>query len=344
MSSLNDFLIKLDKYKVISIIGLAKNVSKTTTLNHIIKHTHNKIVLGLTSIGRDGEKYDVITDLPKPRIFIEKGTYVATARESLKNSEINLEILKHTSISTPMGDILVGKAISSGLIELAGPSTIHQLTKICDELKELGCELILIDGAFDRRTFATPLISEATILSTGASVSDNIKKVVELTLNTVELLTLERENDDDILKITKKIVQNKNVGIINQNKSYKTLDVMTALDAGQYLANILDEQSKYIVIKGAVTDKFLIDIMEFTNFHKNLTLLVEDGTKLFLSSKIFNKFRKKGGSIKVVHLINIIAITINPTSPDGYNFNKNNFLSLLKQNIELPIYDLGPCG
>ena len=57
----------IKKYKVISIIGSSKNVSKTTSLNHIIKLLKNKYTIGVTSIGRDGEPYDAITELPKPK-------------------------------------------------------------------------------------------------------------------------------------------------------------------------------------------------------------------------------------------------------------------------------------
>ena len=84
----------IKEYKIISIIGLAKNVSKTTTLNHIIQVLKGDHKLGLTSIGRDGEKYDAITNLPKPRIFVEEGTYLATAQQSLENSEVKSEIVK----------------------------------------------------------------------------------------------------------------------------------------------------------------------------------------------------------------------------------------------------------
>ncbi|MFX1326696.1 MAG: hypothetical protein ACFE91_00940, partial [Promethearchaeota archaeon] len=62
---------------------------------------------------------------------------------------------------------------------------------------------------------------------------------------------------------------------------------------------------------------------------------------LFLSSKIKEKFEKKGGILKVLNPINIIAITINPTSPYGYEFDKNLFLNLLKKNVNVPVYDLG---
>ena len=207
MDFIKVFLKEINKYKIISIIGLAKNVSKTTTLNYLIKNLKG-FKLGLTSIGRDGEKYDVITELPKPRIFIKKGTIVATARQSFEASEVRIEILKTTEFNTPLGEILILKALSDGFIELAGPSINKNLQEICLELMNLGCDLILIDGAFDRRSYATPSISDATILSTGASVSEDMQNVINLTVHTIELLNLESEEDNEIINIAQDILKN----------------------------------------------------------------------------------------------------------------------------------------
>ena len=106
----------LVEHKIISIIGLAKNVSKTTTLNHILNQIPSNYQLGLTSIGRDGEKYDIISEFPKPRIKIKKGTIVATAEESIKNSEIETIEILNTNISTPMGNVMILRAMNEGFI------------------------------------------------------------------------------------------------------------------------------------------------------------------------------------------------------------------------------------
>ncbi len=333
-------LDKIKEHKIISIIGLGKNTGKTTTLNYIIKNFKGN--LGITSIGRDGEKYDVITRLPKPRIYIEKGTYVATAEQSLDNSIIKMELIKTTGFNTPLGVIKILKSMSSGNVELAGPSINKYLSNICLELINLGCDIILVDGAFDRRSYAAPVISDATILSTGASISEDIHKVVDLTTHTVKLLTLENEKEVEILKLANKIIQNSKIGIIDSKNSIKMLDVITSLDAAIDINENLNSNTKYVVIKGPISDKVLSDLMDSTEKYKGVTFLVEDGTKLFLSKGLLEKFQKKGGILKVLNPIKLIAVTANPTSPFGYEFDKNEFLTLLKEKINIPLYDLGP--
>ena len=332
----------IKKYKVISIIGLSKNVSKTTSLNHIIKLLKNKYTIGVTSIGRDGEPYDAITEIPKPKIIIEEGTIFATAEDSLKNSEIEVELIKGTDFTTPLGIINIYKAKNKGNIELAGPSMNKQLKDLCNDMLKIGCDVIFIDGAFDRRSFATPLISDATILSTGASVSRNMKKVVDQTSHIYDLFTLDVIKDDKIRKISKDILLTAQVGIINDDYSTNKLGESTALGSSKAIFNQLTKDAKYLVIKGAITDSILDEYI-INKKVKDLTVIATDPTKLFISKQAFYKFIKKGGCLKVLDQINLIAITVNHTSPLGYEFENKPFIRLLQERINVPIFNLGPC-
>ena len=57
------------RYKTISIVGMAKNVGKTTALNYLIEEAEDESIrLGITSTGRDGETTDLVTNTDKPRV------------------------------------------------------------------------------------------------------------------------------------------------------------------------------------------------------------------------------------------------------------------------------------
>ncbi|MFX1356825.1 MAG: hypothetical protein ACFFA8_06015, partial [Promethearchaeota archaeon] len=159
---------------------------------------------------------------------------------------------------------------------------------------------------------------------------------------TVKILTLESENDEEIIKKSKEIISKGKIGLIGKDNSIKMLDLLTALGSGKEIIQNLTEDIKYIVINGSITDQLLESLMKPIKKYKNMTILVEDTTKLFITEKIFEKFKKKGGKLRSLNPIKIIAITVNPTSPSGYNFDKVRFLELLKEKINIPIYDLGP--
>ena len=89
-------LLKLikEEYKIISIIGMAKNSGKTVTLNHLLLEAMEEgIQVGITSLGRDGESLDLVTETEKPRIFATEGTIIATATSLLSLGDANVEII-----------------------------------------------------------------------------------------------------------------------------------------------------------------------------------------------------------------------------------------------------------
>ena len=327
----------LQHYQTISIIGMEKNVGKTTTLNKIIKQVWGKFIIGLTSIGRDGESIDEAYNTPKPRIYVRAGTIIATARNCLSNCDITKEIMYNTEISTPMGDVIIIRALSDGYVELAGPSQTKTLVKTCKKFRSLGSTVVFVDGAISRKSFASPSITDATIIATGASVSENIHKVVDLTAHTVRLLSWEAEDDLKIISLSKII--NK-IGLITKDLIVENLNLLTAMDSSQEIIEKLDKNIKYLVIKGVLSDKILEDIMKGTDLYKEITILVEDGTKLFLSHQTLYKFQKAGGILKVINPINIIFMTANPVSPFGYSFENEEFLKLLRKKIDIPIENI----
>lgn len=330
----------IQKYDSVSIIGMNKNVGKTTTLNYILKEARGRISLGLTSIGRDGEETDLVTATDKPKIYVESGTIIATAKQCLFNSDITREILKTTGFNTPMGEIIICRALSDGYVELGGPSVNSHMNVICDELKRFGSELVIVDGALSRKTFASPEVTRATILSTGAALSRSMERVIEETSHTVKLLTTQNEEDMSVLNLVSEVLCRAAVGIIYKSNAIKILDVRTSLGSSKEIVEFLDDNTSYVVIKGVVSDKLLEEIMASTNLYKGVIFLVQDGTKLFLTRDTLYKFQKQGGIIRTINKINVVCVTSNPKSPYGYEFDRHRFLNGLKNNLSVPVFDV----
>ncbi len=177
----------------ISIIGMCKNAGKTTVLNRLIGLLKDDPrVPGLTSIGRDGESVDIVTGTEKPGIWVRRGALVATAADMLRLCDTTREILYTTGVFTPLGEVVVFRALSDGYVQLAGPSMNGQLAELSETLGDLGAGVVLIDGAISRKTLAAPAVSEATILCSGASYAADMETVVADTAYICELLTLPR--------------------------------------------------------------------------------------------------------------------------------------------------------
>lgn len=330
------------KYKIISIVGMSKNSGKTVALNHLIGEAYNeKIIIGITSIGRDGEALDIVTQTEKPRIFAEEGTLIATATKMLDMGDANIEILKVTDYRTPLGEIVIGRVRDGGYVQVAGPQLLSEIKKVSDMMLDLGAGFVIIDGALDRLSQAAPTISDATILSTGAVLSRDMNKVIEETVHVVKTLSLGEIEDENISNIARELMDENQIGVIDKDNNIDIIPLKTALNAGHIMGEHIKEDSRYLIIPGSLVKNTLEDLTRTTRKYKNIEIIIRDGTKIFIEPKEWLKFMKKGVNIKVLDKINIIGVTLNPYSPAGYYFQPEEFQRKMRTYIRnIPVVDL----
>ncbi len=205
------FIEDIIKHTTLSIIGMDKNCGKTVVLNYILNRLRdNKITLAITSIGVDGERVDIVSGGKKPEITLEKGTIFATAETLYTQRRVVSELLAVSDITTAIGDVVIAKALSRGKVMLGGASSTPNLIKLISELKAVGAELTIVDGALSRRSLASPAVTEATILCTGAAVSINIDKLVADTKHTFNMMSLPQyeESGNDVINIEGMLTDN----------------------------------------------------------------------------------------------------------------------------------------
>ena len=121
----------------ITIIGLCKNAGKTTAMCRLIEELSGE-VLAMTSVGRDGERTDVVTGTEKPEIWVPEGTLFATARGMLPLCDTTLQVEGVTDVMTPLGAVGIFRALSDGFIQLAGPSAVNQLAPLSHTFRAMG--------------------------------------------------------------------------------------------------------------------------------------------------------------------------------------------------------------
>ncbi|WP_027701789.1 hypothetical protein [Metaclostridioides mangenotii] len=335
-----NILDEILRYNSLSIIGNYKNVGKTTTLNYILKECLNKnIVLGLTSIGVDGEGLDVVTKTQKPSIYVNKDTIVATATNLALSSDITKEILELTGITTPMGNIVIFRSLSDGYVELAGPSINTQIKYICERIKYYGADLSMVDGALSRKTLGSPSITDSTIFCSGAVIDKDINKAVEKIVYEANILNLSKTNDEKFYEIYENLKTHK-VSLVNKDYSFKFIDIKTTLNSSKEIIKRVDKNTKYVVVDGIVSNEFINNFIKSGNEYKNITILVSDSTKIFLDKEIFDKFIKLKGDIKVINKVNLIGISINPTSIEGYSFDNKYFIERIQNKIDIRVFNV----
>ncbi len=321
---------------------MAKNSGKTVALNHLIHEAIDEdIKLGIVSTGRDGESLDLVTETEKPKIFAEEGTIIATTTELLSLGDATVEIMNITEYRTPLGEILIGRVKDSGYIQISGPQTTTEIKEVASLMLKLGAEMVIIDGAIDRRSSAAPSITDATILSTGAVLSRDMNKVIEETIHIVNLFNLPQIEDSKEREILKEVLNKGDIAIIDKDSKTHPIGIKTALNCGHIIGDHIEDNSKYILIPGSLVKNTIEDIIRSTNKYKKVDIVVADGTKIFIPPKDWLRFMRYGVRVKVVNPINLVAITLNPYAPQGYYFEARELLDKTKYYIkDIPVVDL----
>lgn len=315
----------------VSVIGLCKNAGKTTAMRRLMAELEGE-VLGLTSVGRDGEATDLVTGTEKPDLYIKSGDLYATATAMLPLCDTTNSVEAVTDVMTPLGPVAVLRALSDGYIQLAGPSSASQLGPLAEQFYALGAQRVIIDGAAGRKSLASAGAEGCAILCTGASLERDMDWVVAETAHVCRNFEASRPEHPGLCA---------------------ALDAVQARFAlftpeGEELPLPLDESGGpqwgklprtpcVLWVQGGVTDPL---VKTLARRGAPLTLVTADPTHVLCSRVAMEAFRRSGNTLAVRHEIRIAAVSANPWSAYGWHYDGAKFLSALRGVLTLPIINV----
>jgi hypothetical protein len=157
------------------VVGTGKNAGKTVAMRAVATAaTQRGLTIGLTSAGRDGEMFDAVDFAAKPRLFLEPGTLIATAR-ALLSARHKYELLEETPWQTAAGPVVFARVASAAFFELAGPPKASELRRCVERLRQFGCDQTIVDGAIDR-VAALAAGDDSVIVSVGPDAGTSIEE------------------------------------------------------------------------------------------------------------------------------------------------------------------------
>lgn len=329
------FIDNLLQYSSLSIVGMEKNTGKTECMNYIIgrlKGIHKRIAI--TSIGIDGENLDQVTSTHKPEIQLYNNTVFVTSEKHYRERQLVSEILDLSERQTSLGRLVTAQVILSGKVILSGPTTNVWLKQVVDDLRDR-VDLTLIDGALSRKTQASPTIAESMILTTGAALSPNLMELTRKTkffYNLLQLPVYQHNNG--------KLLENIESGIfaIDSEKQPHQLDIPSTLLLNKYKDSIFTFGTT-LYIAGIITDNIL-NFMRMQKKIRETILIVKDFSKIFVTPEAYYSYIQSGGKLLVLLKNELVAICVNPTSPNGYTLDSEKLCDTLRESIGIPVYDV----
>lgn len=325
-------MINLSTVNSLSIIGMGKNTGKTTFLNRIIEECSEpgcERKLALTSIGRDGEETDVVTHTPKPRIYVHKGTLIATSSGLLRSCDVTRDLLMLTDIRTPLGQVVIFRALSDGYVEIAGPSRTSDVAMLENSMRQYQKDcLFIVDGALSRMSAAARM--EGTVLCTGAALSKNLASLVDKTLEAVDMISLSR---------TDLLLPEKEARVMVKDGAWRSLHSEMALCAGEDIRSSLSETTEAVFLKGAITEGLIEDLL-LSPLFRDMRLIGKDGTRFMLTGKLLERLKERNITMQVVSEIRLLALVINPWETGGEEQDALEMEKAFRARTNLPVLDV----
>ncbi len=330
------FVEKIRNYRSLSIVGLEKNTGKTVCLNYLLRRLHEiGVSTAVTSIGVDGEQVDSVYATAKPEIVLYEGMQFITSQRHYLQRRLVSKIVHVDERRTALGQLVTAEVLCQGKALLSGAATTGILRQQIDQFKQNNVQLSIVDGALSRLSLASPTVTDAMILATGAAVSPNLQQLVSKTKFVYRLIKLP-EIDYALRQKLSHITSG--IWAIDSEGEIHDLGIKSVFLLGRG-EDKLFKYGNTLFAAGAVSDRLL----KYLSTQPNITkcrLIVQDFTKLFLTPEVYSDYIKRGGRLEVMQRSNLVAITLNPTSPQGYTLNSADACETLSSALECPVYDV----
>ena len=334
------FVENLRNYRSLSIVGLEKNTGKTVCLNYLLGRLHQLgISTAVTSIGVDGEQVDSVYATAKPEITLYEGMQFITSHKHYLQRRLVSRILAVDERRTALGQLVTAQVLCPGRILLSGAATTGVLRQQISQFSSNGVQLSIVDGALSRLSLASPTVTEAMILATGAAVSPNLQQLISRTRFVFRLINLPEVSDTLRVKLSS---IDDGLWIVDSDSKIHPLGIQSVFLLGPESKELFS-QGNTLFVSGAVSNRLLKFLSSQPNI-RDIVLIVRDFTKLFITPDAYADFTRRGGTIQVLQRSRLIAVCLNPTSPQGYTLNSDQACLQLSEVLQCPVYDVMRCG
>jgi len=331
----------------LALVGLAKNTGKTVTMNALLGElAGTRETVGVTSVGRDGERHDVIDfRIDKPLVHLGAGDLVATTDSLLSAGGAPYELLERTGVRTPMGEVLLARLNGPGTVEIAGPSAAADTRAVADAMLAHGAGRVVIDGAIDRRAASSPDVSDGLVMSTGAILSEDLGEVVARTAEAIALVRIGPLSDAEAVAGMRVLEAGGVSALLDEQGEAQPLPERFVLTAEPpAIAELLGGavNARRMFVAGALPQRFLDGLVPAVRrARRELTVAVSDPTRLFLTDRSVAHYARAGIELRVLKPIDLIALSVNPVAPQSHTFDSARLRGLLAEAIpDLPIFDV----
>ncbi len=249
---------------------------------------------------------------------------------------------------TALGPVVLARVLRPGRIVIAGPTLLRDLRGALDRLRQYGTQLGIVDGAINRLGTASPKVTDACILCTGASVAATPELAARRTADVLARLGTQPTRWQDAYE--KRTPQARLLMFpADSDDDEATESFRRASDpvagAQWIVTQMRNHQRPVYLLRGAFTEEFsreLLARLPQDAPSAQAEIVVGDATRIFCHPVILQRLAARGLHVRVAEPIRILALAINPYTPE-YTCTPQRLLDVLLKELPTqhpPILDV----
>jgi hypothetical protein len=337
--TLLDRVVKSGSQRV-AILGLHAQAGTRTVLASLVREVGERSSpLALTSAPRlPLEQEEGADPHPVTRMLVPAGAWIATsAPPAVGEAVATLEQVESTGWATTLGPVNIYRVVTSGEADLHGPGEPNSMKSVLARLGELSGGLVLVDGGWERRSFAAPGVTDGVILVLAAGYSATPERSAAAARYLVETLSVPpcEEAARDAWEETASKgatalldARGRAVGVMPPG----LVDPVPALKPGD------GAPVSTVVLPHGLTDDFMIPLVRS---HVRCTLVVRDATRINVSPVYYKAWLKGRGRIQAVRPLRLLAAATNPWNPAGPDADAAEFRQAVATALpDMPVHDV----
>jgi hypothetical protein len=337
--SLLDRIVKAGARRV-AILGLHPHAGGRTVLQSLVDDVHKKgESLAVTSAPRlPLEQEEGADRQPVTRVRLPEGAWIASsAPQSGEEGNAVLEPVEPTDHSSILGQVTIQRVTAAGEVDLHGPGEAPSMDAVLARLGELSRGMVLVDGGWERRAFASPGVTDGVVLVLAAGYSATPERSAAAARYLVE--TLSAPPCDESARHAWGETASKGATVLLDARGQMTGLMPPGLsDPTPALRTPEGVPVSTVVLPHGLNDEFMIPLVRS---QLRCTLVVRDATRINVSPVYYKAWLKGRGRIQVVRPLRLLAVATNPWNPAGPDADPVEFRAAVATALpDLPVHDV----
>jgi len=337
--TLLDRIVKAGVHRV-AILGLHPQAGTRTVVASIVGEIGARAwPVALTSAPRlPLEQEEGADPHPVTRMKVPAGAWIATSATPPEGAgSARVEKVEMTEWSTTLGPIVLYRVVEAGQIDLHGPGEADSMKAVLARLGELSGGMVVVDGAWERRAFAAPGVTDGVVIAFAAGYSATPERSAAAARYLVE--TLSAPPCDEAARLAWDETASKGATALLDARGRATGVMPPGLeDPVPALVPHDGAPVSTVVMPHGLNDEFMIPLVRSS---LRCTLVVRDATRLNVAPVYYKAWLKGRGRIQVVRPLRLIGVATNPWNPSGPDADPASFRQLVATSLpDLPIHDV----